>query len=244
VPGERTSRLRSRRRQPASPPPAAADAAAPPAPPPSCPAEEEKAYVRGTAMAVLLQDTSERVALQTGLLITNIARFDFPRPWASLLADLAAAAAVDSAVPLPAKARALTTLKHVLRALRNKRFVMEAPSGYDVDGAFRAQPSTRSGAGLSSRLHHIFRRLAPCPPLQSWTPSPSASTPTAPSSSPRSRPCCARCGPSGRPASRRCCSARRDGRRAGRWPPRVWPPCGSFWWCCPTCGAWRPTSRR
>lgn len=34
--------------------------------------------VREAAMALLLRDPSERVATQLGLLIANVARFDFP----------------------------------------------------------------------------------------------------------------------------------------------------------------------
>lgn len=90
--------------------------------------EEEKSFIRSAAMTSLLQDPSDRVALQIGLLITNIGRFDVPRPWESLIPDLANAAAVESPVPMPAKVRALTALKYLLRALRSKRFVMEVPS--------------------------------------------------------------------------------------------------------------------
>ncbi|PSC67511.1 importin-11 isoform X1 [Micractinium conductrix] len=89
--------------------------------------EEEKQYIRSTAMAALLGDPSDRVALQITLLITNIARFDVPQPWATLLPDLAAAAAEESSVAVPAKKRALTALKHVLQALRGKKFVISTP---------------------------------------------------------------------------------------------------------------------
>lgn len=91
--------------------------------------EEEKHYVRTTAMSILLQDTSDRIALQAALLIANICRFDVPRPWSSLLPDLANAAAVDSPIYLGFKTRALTALKYVLRSLRTKRFVIESPNG-------------------------------------------------------------------------------------------------------------------
>jgi hypothetical protein len=92
-------------------------------------ADGEKQYVRATSMSILLGDPSERVAAQVALLIANVARFDAPLPWESLLSDLAGAAAVESPVPLAGKVRALSTLKLVLRALRGKRFVIEAPGG-------------------------------------------------------------------------------------------------------------------
>jgi len=101
--------------------------------------EEEKQFVRSTAMAVLLQDPSDRVSTQAALLITNIARFDFPRPWPSLLPDLVSAAAMESHVPLQAKSRALMALKFVLRALRSKRFIIEPVPGTTIqssDGKF------------------------------------------------------------------------------------------------------------
>ena len=84
-------------------------------------ADDEKGYVRATALAVLLGDPSDRVALQATLLATNIARFDFPSPWASLLRDLAAAAAPGGGLPPAGRLRALTALKHVLRALQGAR---------------------------------------------------------------------------------------------------------------------------
>lgn len=92
-------------------------------------AEDEKQFVRTTAMTVLFQDPSDRVATQSGLLITNMARFDVPRPWGSLLPELASAAAMESPILVGAKSRALTALKYVLRALRSKRFIIERPPG-------------------------------------------------------------------------------------------------------------------
>ncbi len=91
--------------------------------------DEEKAFARAAALRVLLADTSERVALQAALLVTNAARFDVPRPWEALLPELAGAAAAEAPTPTAAKRRALVALKYVLRALRGKRFVLEAPAG-------------------------------------------------------------------------------------------------------------------
>lgn len=65
--------------------------------------------------------------LQICLLVANMARFDFPAEWPSLLAELLQAASFSSRVPVPGKRRALRALKHVMRALRSKRFVAEAP---------------------------------------------------------------------------------------------------------------------
>jgi hypothetical protein len=91
--------------------------------------DEEKAFARAAALRVVLADPSERVALQAALLVTNAARFDVPRPWEALLPELAGAAAAEAPTPPAAKRRALVALKHVLRALRGKRFVLKAPAG-------------------------------------------------------------------------------------------------------------------
>ncbi|KAG2494047.1 hypothetical protein HYH03_007693 [Edaphochlamys debaryana] len=90
--------------------------------------DSEKAVVREGALQLLLQDPSERVALQLSLLVTNIARFDFPGRAENLLQVLLSAAALDSALPPPAKLRVLKALKRVLQGLGSKRFVIEAPT--------------------------------------------------------------------------------------------------------------------
>ena len=71
-------------------------------------------------------------------------RFDFPGQWPSLLSDLGGAAAWGSPMPAVAKLRMLFTLKNVLRALRSKRFVVEAPA---------------SVAGLSQQGEHWGKGL-------------------------------------------------------------------------------------
>jgi hypothetical protein len=81
-------------------------------------ADDEKIFVRNASISVLLQDPSDRVALQAALLIANIALFDVPQPWETLLADLATASSLESPVPMHCKERALTALKYSLRGLR------------------------------------------------------------------------------------------------------------------------------
>ena len=112
--------------------------------------ESEKEHVRSVAASLLLQEPQERVATQTGLLIANIARFDFPAKWPTLLADLTSAAWwMESGVTPEAveqNNRALFTLKHVVRAVKSKRIVVETtgPSGGSVSTAglsFLLQPS-------------------------------------------------------------------------------------------------------
>lgn len=97
--------------------------------------ESEKEHVRSVAATLLLKEPQRRVATQTGLLIANIARFDFPAKWPTLLADLTSAAWwVENGVTpesIEQNDRTLFTLKHVVRAVKSKRIVVETtgPSG-------------------------------------------------------------------------------------------------------------------
>lgn len=102
--------------------------------------ESEKEHVRSTAANLLLYEPQRRVATQTGLLIANIARFDFPAKWPTLLSDLTSATLwVDHATKaaIEHNDRALFTLKHVVRAVKSKRIVVETagPSGGSVSTA-------------------------------------------------------------------------------------------------------------
>ena len=84
-------------------------------------------HVRESALQLLLNEQSSKIAVQLALLVTNISRFDFPPHWPGLLTDLTSACMPDSPVPLPGRERAMLALKHVLRALRSKRIVVETP---------------------------------------------------------------------------------------------------------------------
>ncbi|KFM27585.1 Importin-11 [Auxenochlorella protothecoides] len=90
--------------------------------------DAEKAYVRTTSTACLLSEPSSRVAVQLALLISNLARFDVPRPWDSLVGDLAASAGMDSPTSLESKLRSLRALKHCVRGLKGKRFAIDTPN--------------------------------------------------------------------------------------------------------------------
>ena len=107
----------------------------------------EKHHVRSAAASLLLCEPQRRVATQTGLLIANIARFDFPAKWPTLLSDLTSAAfwSGDSATEtqITHSDRALFTLKHVVRAVKSKRIVVETsgPSGGSVSTTGAISPS-------------------------------------------------------------------------------------------------------
>ena len=83
--------------------------------------------MRSAILGLLFSEASDRVALQIALLAANVARFDFPGKWPNLLAELASAAQWQGQDSAPRHWHALVALKHVVRALRNKRIVVEQP---------------------------------------------------------------------------------------------------------------------
>ena len=85
--------------------------------------------MRTALTAALFQDPSNRVATQIMLLLTNVARFDAPRPWDTLIPSLAGAASPTSGLPPAGRQRALKALKSVLAALQGER----APVVADVE---------------------------------------------------------------------------------------------------------------
>lgn len=91
--------------------------------------EQEKAFVRQKSLEIVLSDPSDRVAVQGGLLIANIARFDYPDSWATLIQDLVYKSSVSSDLLVENRCRPLKTLKYVVKALQTKRFILEEPGG-------------------------------------------------------------------------------------------------------------------
>lgn len=90
--------------------------------------EEEKHLVKEATLRMMLTDPLDRISTQLTLLLTNIARFDFPGRAQDLLSRLlAAAAAPDAQLPPTARLRAIKALRSVLAGLSTKRFVIEAP---------------------------------------------------------------------------------------------------------------------
>ena len=128
--------------------------------------ETEKSHVRSAAASLLLNEPQRRVATQTGLLIANIARFDFPAKWPTLLSDLTTAAWWVDGVPqskIEQNDRALFTLKHVVRAVKSKRIVVETsgPSGGSVSTA--GMSCLCFGVGLSAAFISLpCTEWAPC----------------------------------------------------------------------------------
>lgn len=82
-----------------------------------------------------------------------------PRPWDSLLPDLAAASALASPTDFRGKARALSTLKYVIRALRTKRFIVDAPSGVSAFSPTELADISRSIDDDRSNLYRQEKAL-------------------------------------------------------------------------------------
>ena len=95
-------------------------------PAPACPrhtsALRSDSCLPGRAESLLMSEPTEQVALQLGLLIANMAHFDFPSEWPHLLSGLVGCAAWEDASNTPeAKRRAMRTTKQVTLALSRKR---------------------------------------------------------------------------------------------------------------------------
>ncbi|KAK9821560.1 hypothetical protein WJX81_001795 [Elliptochloris bilobata] len=91
--------------------------------------DEERAAVRALSLELLFADPSPRIATQLSLLVTNMARFDFPGKWGGLLSELASVAAWGAPSPVPAKHRALVALKTIVRALSGRPGGVIVPAG-------------------------------------------------------------------------------------------------------------------
>jgi hypothetical protein len=89
--------------------------------------EAEKSTIRTVLLAdILAREGSERICTQASLLVANIAQFDYPDKWPTLLEDLLR---LSLGLPLDRRHRPLKTIKYVARVLEKKRFVLEEPSG-------------------------------------------------------------------------------------------------------------------
>ena len=103
----------------------------------------ERESLRRRLPSLLLSEPSRRIAATLALLAANVARFDFPREWPSLVSDLVAAAATPCSPADSERVRsrraALLGLKRVLAALRGRRLVL-------FDDAASAALTTPEGA--------------------------------------------------------------------------------------------------
>jgi hypothetical protein len=87
--------------------------------------ESERQFVRDKCLEVLMEDPSDRVAIQSGLLIANICRFDFPDAWKDVLEVLYyKGSGQNHLIPLERQYRPLKAIKYIIQALQTKRFVI------------------------------------------------------------------------------------------------------------------------
>ncbi len=92
--------------------------------------EGEKGPIRNALLShILAREDSERICTQASLLVANIAQFDYPDKWPTLLDDLLRLSMPSGGLPCERRHRPLKTIKYVARVLEKKRFVLEEPSG-------------------------------------------------------------------------------------------------------------------
>lgn len=111
--------------------------------------DEEKANVKETTISLLLSEPIEHIAMQLSILLTNIARFDFPARAPDLLSYLISAAASSDLAPSP-RLRALKSLKSILSGFSTKRFVIDPSPSIAAKGLT---------AGGMAELHQLSDRI-------------------------------------------------------------------------------------
>lgn len=118
--------------------------------------------MRSAAASLLFEEPQKRVATQTSLLIANIARFDFPGRWPTLLSGLTEAGSWDGDAAneqtVERNDRALFTLKHVIRAVKSKRIVVETPTS--SGGSVSTAGMLMAPINTDCALHFIIRPLS------------------------------------------------------------------------------------
>ncbi|GAX82609.1 hypothetical protein CEUSTIGMA_g10035.t1 [Chlamydomonas eustigma] len=113
--------------------------------------DEEKALVKEATVSLMLSEPLERLATQLALLLTNIARFDFPGRAPNMLNQLLNVAGSQDAPPTQ-RLRAMKALYNVLRGLSTKRFVIETPQ-QPVNG------SAGPGLGPMADLRQLSQQI-------------------------------------------------------------------------------------
>ena len=88
--------------------------------------EDEKSAVRNILLAdILAKEASERICTHASLMIANIAQFDYPDKWPTLLEDLLQMGLPAGGLPLERRHRPLKAIKYVSKMLEKKRFILE-----------------------------------------------------------------------------------------------------------------------
>lgn len=95
--------------------------AARPVPPRRSLSEEEKAHLRGRLLG-LLEQPDQQLAVQVAVVLSKVARHDFPRAWPALFSDLLALLAGAGQL---LQRRVHLTMHHVLKELASKRLAAD-----------------------------------------------------------------------------------------------------------------------
>eukprot|EP00584_Thalassiosira_punctigera_P025961 CAMPEP_0172578112 /NCGR_PEP_ID=MMETSP1067-20121228/138571_1 /TAXON_ID=265564 ORGANISM="Thalassiosira punctigera, Strain Tpunct2005C2" /NCGR_SAMPLE_ID=MMETSP1067 /ASSEMBLY_ACC=CAM_ASM_000444 /LENGTH=1122 /DNA_ID=CAMNT_0013370805 /DNA_START=226 /DNA_END=3594 /DNA_ORIENTATION=+ len=88
---------------------------------------QERAHVRSRLPALLFQEGNTTCALHLQLALSNIALFEFPNNWPTLLEDLVGVAAGGEQT-FVVRIRAIKTLRLCLQSIRHRRIVVQKPS--------------------------------------------------------------------------------------------------------------------
>jgi hypothetical protein len=83
--------------------------------------EEEKAHLRGRLLG-LLEQPDQQLAVQVAVVLSKVARYDFPRAWPALFSDLLAQLAGAGQL---LQRRVHLALHHVLKELASKRLAAD-----------------------------------------------------------------------------------------------------------------------
>ena len=90
--------------------------------------EDEKHHLRDSLIPLLLHEENEKIVKQIVLLIANIARFDFPHKWATLLDDLLKIIASEASHVIYNRYKAAMAFSEIIIALNTKITVSEGLS--------------------------------------------------------------------------------------------------------------------
>ncbi|KAL9188917.1 hypothetical protein ACHAXT_011407 [Thalassiosira profunda] len=95
--------------------------------------QQERANVRERLPLLLFREPNETTALHLQLSLSNVALFDFPVGWPTLLEDLASVAsgrAVDAPTnPMLVRLRAIKTLRLCLQSIRQRKVIVKGARG-------------------------------------------------------------------------------------------------------------------
>mmetsp|Transcript_28833 Transcript_28833/g.54482 ORF Transcript_28833/g.54482 Transcript_28833/m.54482 type:complete len:1128 (-) Transcript_28833:308-3691(-) len=99
---------------------------------------QERAHVRNRLPALLFQEENVTCALHLQLALSNIALFDFPKEWPTLLEDLVSTAGATSGQSLVVRVRAIKTLRLCIQSIRHRKIIV--PKGPAKRGANNNNP--------------------------------------------------------------------------------------------------------